>query len=45
MIKSADCVEYNQDLINESNTKKEDRNLNYIQHDINTVDLNLKNLI
>jgi hypothetical protein len=38
IIKSADCVEYNQDLINESNTKKEDRNLNYIQHDINTVE-------
>lgn len=30
-------VEYNQDLVNECNNHKNERNIEYIQHDINTV--------
>ncbi len=38
IILKATAVEYNNDLINECNHKKDTRDITYIQHDINTVD-------
>ena len=40
IVLQATGVEYNKDLVNECNKKKGERNIEYIQHDINTVDFN-----
>ena len=38
IIQSATCVEYSSDLVDECNKKKENRMLQYICHDMNTID-------